>query len=281
MRYPFSKFEMLALILLLIKYSQRYALRLFSTSIKRNIGYEEVIKNSASFEVSEKNFTSDFNTVFEIMIDSLPYVSVAVFGLFSKNSFNISFTKLLVFMITGCFLCIFLVTAFCGAAIYYLAEIKDQLLKISTTFFAFCSQVLFVFNLIFELPILLFLSILCNSLITLTVDIFFVFSDLFVNLIISCIEYIIHFVYIVLHHDVMNKFTISKNVHILNNVFFAFSVFFLNSLFTQLISKFGFLKFLDSEFLLFWSITSFNESYCMIFLCSTTICWFLLFKKQS
>ena len=75
----------------------------------------------------------------------------------------------------------------------------------------------------------------------------------------------IHFVYIVLHHDVMNKFTISKNVQILNNVFFAFSVFFLNSLFTQLISKFGFLKFLDSEFLLFWSITSFNESYCMIF----------------
>ena len=181
MRYPFSKFEMLALILLLIKYSQRYALRLFSTSIKRNIGYEEVIKNSASFEVSEKNFTSDFNTVFEIMIDSLPYVSVAVFGLFSKNSFNISFTKLLVFMITGCFLCIFLVTAFCGAAIYYLAEIKDQLLKISTTFFAFCAQVLFLFNLIFESPIPLFISIFC-SLITLSVNIFFVFSELFVNL---------------------------------------------------------------------------------------------------
>ena len=180
MRYPFSKFEMLALILLLIKYSQRYALRLFSTSIKRNIGYEEVIKNSASFEVSEKNFTSDFNTVFEIMIDSLPYVSVAVFGLFSKNSFNISFTKLLVFMITGCFLCIFLVTAFCGAAMYYLDEIKFQLLKISATFFSFCSQVLFVFNLIFETPIPLFLSILCNFLITLSIDIFFVYIDIYI-----------------------------------------------------------------------------------------------------
>ena len=161
MKYPFSKFEMLALILLLIKYSQRYVLKLFSAGIKRNIGYEEVIKSSASFEVSETIFTSDFNTVLEIMTDSLPYVSVAVYGLFSKSSFNMSFTKLLVLMITGCCMCVFLVTAFCGAAIYYLAEIKDQLLKISTTFFAFCVQVLFVFNLIFESPIPLFLSILC------------------------------------------------------------------------------------------------------------------------
>ena len=54
------------------------------------------------------------------------------------------------------------------------------------------------------------------------------------------------------------------NFQLVKNVFFTYILFVFDSIFTRSVFQFGFLSYLNSNFLLFWSLLSFNLSYCLI-----------------
>ena len=117
-------------------------------------------------------------------------------------------------------------------------------MRTSTTLLSFCSQLLFLFNLLFESPIPIVLSI-------------------------------------VIHHDTLNKLVFSKNFQFVKDISFPYSLFFLDDLFTKLSFKFVFLQLLNSYFLLFWSVFSFNQSYCLVLSCANLEFVRYFFSKTS
>ena len=119
-----------------------------------------------------------------------------------------AFNKMLTLMSIGC--CFFLTVGaiFCGiAAFQTFAGIENLILRISTAFLSYCSQLLFTFNLLCELQIPIILSFCCDFFIMFTFDIFFVsFSQTYVHIIIFCSEILVHLVCIVIHFDIQIKF---------------------------------------------------------------------------
>ena len=109
-------------------------------------------------------------------------------------------------MLVGCCLLVITGIVFCGITVYHSFGIKNEVLKNSSTVLSFCSELLFLFNMLFESPVPLVLSIFCDFTITFAVDILFVFlPQPVVHVLISCCEILVHFIYIVIHHNVLNK----------------------------------------------------------------------------
>ena len=273
MGIPLTRFEILAFFLLILKYVQKYGYKLYVDLIKEDIDYENVPETTA---------VNDFIIIHEIMLDSLLYASIISSGFLSRSTFDESFSKLLILMLVGCCLLVITGIVFCGITVYHSFGIKNEVLKISSTVLSFCSELLFLFNMLFESPVPLVLSIFCDFTITFVVDIFFVFlpqSD--VHVLISCCEILVHFIYIVIHHNVLNKFVLSKNLQLVKDISFTYFLFVFDALLTKLIFQFGFLQFLNSDFLLFWSLFSFNQSICLVFSCSNVEFSRYLFSKSN
>ena len=144
MDIPLTRFEILAFFLLILKYVQKYGYKLYVDLIKEDIDYENVPETTA---------VNDFIIIHEIMLDSLLYASIISSGFLSRSTFDESFSKLLILMLVGCCLLVITGIVFCGITVYHTFGIKNEVLKISSTVLSFCSELLFLFNMLFESPV--------------------------------------------------------------------------------------------------------------------------------
>ena len=185
-----TRFEILAFFLLILKFVQKYGYKLYVDLIKEDIDYEDV---PATLPVNH------FIIVEEIMLDSLLYASIISSGFLSRGSFGESFSKLLILILLGCCFLVMTGIVFCSIIVYHSLGIKNEVLKIFSVVFTFCSELLFFFNMLFESPVPLALTVLCDFVIRFAVNIFFVFfPPLVINILISFCEILVHLLYIYL-----------------------------------------------------------------------------------
>ena len=198
------------------------------------------------------------------MIDSILNLTIVTGGFLCRASFDNSFNKLLALMLLGSFLLVISGIASCSLLIYHSLGIKDEVLRIFSVIFTFCSELLFFFNMFFESSFPLALEVFCDLAIRLAVTIFSSFlPQVTIDICISLCEIFVHLVFIFIHHDIINKYTFSLNLHLVKNVFFTYILFVIDSIFTRSIFQFDFLSLLNSDFILFWSLLIFNLSYCL------------------
>ena len=141
---PSTRFEILAFFLLILKFVQKYGYKLYFDLIKEDIDYEDV---PATLPVN------DFIIVEEIMLDSLLYASIISSGFLSRGFFDESFSKLLILILLGCCFLVMTGIVFCSIIVYHSLGIKNEVLKISSVVFTFCSELLFFFDMLFESPV--------------------------------------------------------------------------------------------------------------------------------
>ena len=154
--------------------------------------------------------------------------------------------------------------ASCSFLMYHSLDIRDEVLKILSVIFTFCSELLFFFNMFFKSSFPLALAVLCDLYIRLAVTILSSYiPQVIIDICISLCEDLVHLVFIFIYHDIINKYSFSLDLHLVKGVFSTYILFVFNSIFTRVVFQLGFLSLLSSDFLIFWSLLIFNLSYCL------------------
>ena len=135
-----TRFEVLAFLLLICKFVQDYSCKLYSDLIKEDIDHKNV---------PEALPEDHFIIIEKIIIDSRLYSSIVSGGFLCRASFDESLNKLLALMLLGSCLLVMTGIASCSLLVYHSLGIRDEVLKIFSVVFTFCSELLFFFNMFF------------------------------------------------------------------------------------------------------------------------------------
>ena len=148
-----TRFEVLAFLLLVCKFVQDYSCKLYLDLIKEDIDHKNVLEA----------FPEDhFIIIKQIIFDSLLYSSIVSGGFLCQTSFDESFNKLLALMLLGSCLLVMSGVVSCSLLVYHSLGIRDEVLKIFSVVFTFCSELLFFFNMFFESSFPLALTVFCD-----------------------------------------------------------------------------------------------------------------------
>ena len=161
----FTKFELTIFSLLIFKFVVEYFC---------NLAKEDVIHRN----ISEEDDVHRYVIMIEkIVADSLLYSTIITGGLLCRESFEISFNKLLALLLIGSLLLLTSGLVSCGYLIYNSLDTMDEWLKIFSDILTLCSDLLFFFNMFFKLSFPLVLAVFCDFSISLGVTILHIFLN--------------------------------------------------------------------------------------------------------
>ena len=244
----FTKFELSILSLLIFNFAQDFFF---------NLAKEDVIQRDIPDEDNVRHYVI---TTARIVADSVLYSTVITGGLLCPDSFENSLNKLLVLIVIGCLLLFTSGLVSCVYFIYNSLDTMDEWLKIFLDILTLCNNFLFFFNMFFKSLIPIVLAVFCKFSVNLAVTILSShIPQLIINICTSSCEVCIHLAFIFF----LNNSSFSLDLHIVKDIFSTYILFIFNSIFARIIFQFGYLSFLSSEFLLFWSLLVFNFSYCL------------------
>ena len=149
-----TKFEVLAFLLLICNFVQEYFCKLYLNLVKEDVIHKNIPGDISEEDNVHKNVQKflpedHFIIIEKIVIDSLLYSSIVSGGFLCRASFDDSLNKLLALMLLGSFLFVMTGIASCSLLMYHSLGIKDEVLNIFSVIFAFCSELLFFFNMFF------------------------------------------------------------------------------------------------------------------------------------
>ena len=132
-----TRFQVMAFLLLICKFVQDYSSKLYFDLIKEDIDHKNVPET-----LPEDHFI----IVEKIIIDSLLYASIVSSGFLFRGSFDESLNKLLALMLLGSCLLVMTSIASCSLLVYNSFGKRNEVLKIFSVVFTFCSKLLFFFK---------------------------------------------------------------------------------------------------------------------------------------
>ena len=244
----FTKFELTIFLLLIFNFAQDFFF---------NLAKEDVIQRDIPDEDNVRHYVI---TTARIVADSVLYSTVITGGLLCPESFEISLNKLLVLIVIGCLLLFTSGLVSCVYLIYNSLDTMNEWLKIFLNILTLCNNFLLFFNIFFKSLAPIVLAVFCKFSVNLAVTILSShIPELIINICTSSCEVCIHLAFIFFLHNS----SLSLDLHIVKEIFCTYILFIFNSIFARIIFQFGYLSFLSSEFLLFWSLLVFNFSYCL------------------